>query len=91
MTIVLNLSTARKLFLGLLLIPFCVANAPAGLTHRYSFNDNAAVKDSVGKIDGKLQGGATVTDGKLVLKNDNKNSGDNGVQFVEFCAAHPAR
>jgi hypothetical protein len=80
----MNLSPPRNIFLGLCAIPFLVAYAPAGLTHRYSFNDNTAAKDSVGNIDGKLQGGATIADGKLVLKNDNKNSGDNGIQFVEF-------
>lgn len=65
---------------------FFVPSTPAraDLTHRYSFTDAGAVKDSVGKIDGKLQGGATVADGKLTLQNDGKNSGDDGVQFVEF-------
>ena len=38
----------------------------------------------MGNIDGKPQGGATIAGGKLVLQNENKNSGDNGVQFVEF-------
>jgi hypothetical protein len=80
----MNLSTTRKLFLGLCVIPFCVAYAAAGLTHRYSFSDSVAAKDSVGNFDGKLQGGATIADGKLILKNDNKNSGDNDVQYVEF-------
>jgi hypothetical protein len=79
-----TLSPPRNIFLGLCVIPFLAAYADAGLTHRYSFNDSAAAKDSVGNIDGKPQGGATIAGGKLVLQNENKNSGDNGVQFVEF-------
>jgi hypothetical protein len=47
-----------------------ITSSFAGLTHRYSFNDGTA-KDVVGNVDGKLVGeGATVADGKLVLKND---------------------
>ena len=84
MTIPWKLSTMRTLALGFCLIPIWLSPAQAGLIHRFSFTDNAAVKDSVGNIDGKLQGGATVADGKLVLKNDSKNSGDDGVQYVEF-------
>src|SRR5690242_7724637 len=52
--------------------------AQADLIHRYSFNEPATktdggmvTKDSVGKVDAKLKGdGASVADGKLVLKND---------------------
>lgn len=56
--------------LGIVLVGGLCAGAQAGIIHRYSFNDGSA-KDSVGKVDGKLVGtGATVADGKLVLKND---------------------
>jgi hypothetical protein len=84
MNISRNVSVFLNLILAVLLIPSFAPTARAGLTHRYSFTDNAAVKDSVGNIDGKLQAGASVAGGKLLLKNENKNSGDNGVQYVEF-------
>jgi hypothetical protein len=58
--------------------------AQAGLTHRYSFKDTGSVKDSVGNTDGTLKGGATIADGKLTLKNDDKTSGDDGVAYVDF-------
>lgn len=57
--------------------------ASAGLIHRYSFQDPSAAKDSVGNADGALKG-AVIAGGKLTLKNDGKNSGDDAVQFVEF-------
>lgn len=64
------------------------AGANAELIHRYSFTDAAAkggvVKDSVGKVDGKLKGDATVADGKLVLKNDEKTSDDAALSYLEF-------
>jgi len=68
------------------------AAARAALIHRYSFNDAAAsggiVKDSIGSVDGKLKGsGATVADGKLELKNENKNSDDTDVAYVDFSAS----
>jgi hypothetical protein len=78
----------RKPQLQILALAVCILSlavyANADLTHRYSFTDATTVKDSVGKIDGKLVGGATVADGKLTLQNDGKNSGDDGVQYVEF-------
>jgi uncharacterized repeat protein (TIGR03806 family) len=40
-----------------------------GMTHRYSFNDGTA-DDSVGNADGTLMGGATVSDGQLVIPNN---------------------
>jgi two-component system, NtrC family, sensor kinase len=57
--------------------------ANAVITHRYSFNDGTA-KDSVGKVDGNLKGAASITDGKLVLKNDDKTSDDSQLSYLEF-------
>ncbi|HEX2854442.1 MAG TPA: LamG-like jellyroll fold domain-containing protein [Opitutaceae bacterium] len=63
-----------------------LAPAQAALTHRYSFNDGAA-RDSVGKIDAKLKGaGASVVEGKLVLKNDDAASGDS-ISHLEFAGS----
>jgi hypothetical protein len=59
------------------------SSAKADLTHRYSFKGDA--KDSVGKVDASLKGSAKVsTDGKLILDNGDKNSGDDGVGYLEF-------
>jgi hypothetical protein len=59
------------------------SSADAVLTHRYSFNDGTA-KDSVGNIDGKLKGTASIADGKLVLKNEDKTSDDAQLSYLEF-------
>jgi concanavalin A-like lectin/glucanase superfamily protein len=59
------------------------ATAFAELTHRYSFKDGNA-NDSVGKVNGKLEGGAKVSDNKLVLDNTGKSSGDSGLAFLSF-------
>jgi len=76
---------AAATLIGVCCAMFLFSNrAHAGLTHRYTFNDAGAVKDSAGNIDGTLKGGATVADGKLTLKNDNKTSGDDGVAYVDF-------
>jgi hypothetical protein len=75
----------RRLALFVILLVgtgFLVHPAHADLIHRYSFHD-PAVKDSVGDADPTLKG-ASVVGGKLVLKNGDKNSGDDDVQFVEF-------
>jgi hypothetical protein len=61
-----------------------VNSAWADLTHRYSFKDG--VKDSVGKVDATLKGGAKLADGKLVLDNADKSSGDAGIGYVEFAS-----
>ena len=50
------------------------------IVHR--FTDGA--KDSVGKIDGKLKGAASVAGGKLVLKNENMTSTDEKLSYLEF-------
>src|SRR4051794_29437829 len=56
----------------------------AGIIHRYSFNDGSA-RDSVGKVDGQLKGsGASIADGKLVLKNDPAGGGGDKVSYLEF-------
>jgi len=52
------------------------------LIHRYSFTNS--VKDSAGKVDGILKGGATVTGGKLVLDNGAKLSPDATLAYVDF-------
>ena len=75
-----------KVFAGLLALGLGVATAQAGLTHRYSFKDGTA-KDSVGKIDGKLKGsGASIADGKLVLKNEESATGDK-ISCLEFAGS----
>jgi hypothetical protein len=77
-------------------ILFFGATARADLTHRYSSNEPASksdtgqvVKDSVGKVDAKLKGdGASVADGKLVLKNDEGvTSADDKVSYLEFASS----
>jgi hypothetical protein len=57
--------------------------ADGGLIHRYSF-DSPTVKDSVGKIDATLKGGAKVADGKLVLDNGEKISSDAALSYLQF-------
>jgi len=57
-------------------------SAHAELIHRYSFKENA--DDSVGKINGKLEGKAKVAGGKLVLENSGKNSNDSALSYVSF-------
>ncbi len=59
------------------------ASAQSGLIHRYSFKDGSA-KDSVGKVDGTLKGDAKISDGKLVLDNGAKTSGDATLAYVDF-------
>lgn len=63
------------------------SGASAGLTHRYSFNNVGAVKDSVGNVDGVLKGGATVAGGRLAITNTDRNSGDDAMAYVDF--PHP--
>jgi hypothetical protein len=70
------------------LLAFCLlasfGSARAALIHRYTFNDATAVKDFAGKVDAKLKGsGATLAEGKLVLKNDPMSAGDK-ISFLEF-------
>jgi Concanavalin A-like lectin/glucanases superfamily len=72
-----------RIFLGLLVIALLTAISRAGLIHRYSF-DGPTVKDSVGHIDATLKGAAKIADGKLVLENKDKTSGDDGVSYLEF-------
>ena len=72
-----------KVFAWLLAIGLGVTTAQASLTHRYSFKDGAA-KDSAGNVDGKLKGpGASIVDGKLVLKNEEAATGDK-ISCLEF-------
>ena len=56
--------------------------ARAELIHRYSFQD--AANDSVGKVNGKLEGDAKVADGKLVLTNTGKKSDDAKLAYLSF-------
>jgi Concanavalin A-like lectin/glucanases superfamily len=58
--------------------------ASAGLTHRYSFNDAGTAKDSVGNVDGVLNGGATVAGGRVAISNTERNSGDDKMAYVDF-------
>jgi hypothetical protein len=57
-------------------------SARAELIHRYSFKENA--DDSVGKINGKLEGKAKIAGGKLALQNSGKPSNDEGLSYVSF-------
>ena len=56
--------------------------ARAELIHRYSFQD--AAKDSVGTVNGKLEGDAKLADGKLVLTNTGKNSDNAKLSYLSF-------
>jgi hypothetical protein len=77
---------AAKLSAGLLALGICVSAAQAGLIHRFSFKDGAA-KDSVGSVDGKLKGaGASIVEGRLVLKNDDSANGDK-ISCLEFAGS----
>jgi Concanavalin A-like lectin/glucanases superfamily len=69
----------------LILLAVLTTAASGGLIHRYSFTNDA--KDSVGHVDGKLVGGASISGGKLVLKNDGVNSGDDSVAYLEFSSS----
>ena len=65
----------------------CLATMPAPvsaeLTHRYSFEDDNA-KDTVGKINGKLEGNAKIVKGVLVLENASKTSDDESHSCLIF-------
>ena len=81
---------ASKLVVFILALCFAVvavagatSSARAELIHRYSFKDGKA-DDSVGKVNGKLEGSAKVVDGKLELKNLAKTSGDSDLAYLSF-------
>jgi hypothetical protein len=78
--------SVQMLAAWLLAIGACATTVNAGLIHRYSFND-PTVKDSVGKVNGKLKGAAAIADGKLTLKNEDKTSNDDNLSYVEFDSA----
>jgi Concanavalin A-like lectin/glucanases superfamily len=61
---------------------FQLDTAYAELIHRYSFQESA--NDSVGKVNGKLEGEAKVADGKLVLTNTGKNSDHAKLSYLSF-------
>jgi hypothetical protein len=60
----------NKLVLGLATLILCIAqqSSTAKLVHRWSFDSDG--KDSVGKADGKLEDGAKVSDGRVVLDGE---------------------
>jgi hypothetical protein len=60
------------------------ATASADLTHRYSFKDGG--KDSAGKVDASLKGGAKAENGKLVLDNASKTSDAPDIAYAEFAS-----
>jgi len=62
------MKTNTLIITGLISVGFCQL-APAGLTHRYSFDADAS--DSVGGADATLMGIATVGTGQLQLNNPN--------------------
>jgi hypothetical protein len=72
-----------RVFICLQVITLSAAACHAGLIHRYSFN-GPAVKDSVGNVDGTLKGDAKISDGKLILDNADKTSGDDKLSYLEF-------
>jgi len=76
-------SRSARLLISLLVIVSSAAACDGGLIHRYSFNQ-PIVKDSVGNVDATLKGAAKIADGKLVLENTDKTSGDDGVSYLEF-------
>jgi hypothetical protein len=57
----------------------------AGLIHRFSFNDGSA-KDSVGKSDGTLLGGAKIANGQLVMDNEGQSSDGAQISYLEFAS-----
>jgi hypothetical protein len=73
----------HRVLICLIALGLCAATADAGLIHCYSFNDGTA-KDSAGHVDATLKGAAKVTDGKLVLDNADKTSGDDALSYLEF-------
>jgi hypothetical protein len=70
----------------LLLLPLAMAlPAHAAITHKYTFNDDGQVLDSVGNVNGMLVHGATVTGGRLVFDpqiNDGINTNAATGQYV---------
>jgi hypothetical protein len=73
-----------SIFASICVLALITPTARAGLTHRYSFSEEKSVKDSAGKTDGSLKGDATVSDGHLTLKNEDKTSGDESLAYVQF-------
>jgi len=73
-----------KILVVSLAVALGVASPPARaeLIHRYSFKENA--DDSVGKVNGKLEGKAKVAGGKLVLENSAKESNDPALSYLSF-------
>jgi hypothetical protein len=85
MTMTLGLSRFSRLAaLGLIATLGLIvsSSARAELIHRYSFKENA--DDSVGKINGKLEGKAKIANGKLALENSGKPSNDEALSYVSF-------
>jgi len=72
--------------LGITLFALFTPAARAGLIHRYSFTDPTP-KDSVGSVDATLKGSAKIADGKLVLDNADKTSGDSNLAYLEFSSS----
>lgn len=52
------------------------------LIHRYSFTADA--RDSAGKVNGALKGGAKIVNGQVVLDNGSKGSDDPTLSYVAF-------
>jgi hypothetical protein len=82
----------RTVFTWLIAMALAPAAMHAGLIHRYSFNETGtaitATKDSVGSVDGRLKGSASVADGKLTLKNDESStSNSEKLSYVEFASS----
>ncbi len=84
-----NLRTTPLIVLALALAAGASA-AQAALTHRFSFTEPAkdgVTRDLVGTVEGKLMGsGATIADGKLVLKNDGVTDRDQ-FSYLAFSAS----
>lgn len=94
--VVTRRSTRTLLITAALSATFLTAatETSAALTHRYSFTEattggtkGTVTKDSVGNTDAIVKGpAATVADGKLTLKNEDKTSDDAQLSYVEFAA-----
>jgi len=86
MTMQPGLQFSRFVALGLIatlaLASIMSRSVRAELIHRYSFKENA--DDSVGKINGKLEGKAKIANGKLTLENTGKASNDEALSYVTF-------
>jgi len=84
-TAIFQASRGGRCLAALLLVAGSTLTAPADLTHRYSFNDGSAA-DSIGRADGRLVNGASISSGRLVLANDGFSTDPSVGQYVALPA-----